>query len=73
MSTSAFQPYQRAILAFLARAKDEDDKIILWNGRLRWKSEFVVLKPLETGPIRGARANVLIFDEFPAFPIDSIS
>lgn len=67
----ALQPYQRGILAFLARAKDKDDRIILWNGRLRWKSEFAALKPLQVGPIRGHTTNLFIIDDLADFPLDT--
>ena len=71
MSAPTFQPYQRAILAFLARAKDENDRIILWNGRLRWKSEVdTTPKPLATGPLRGCTAHIIIIDELADFPLD---
>lgn len=64
MSAQTFQPYQRAILAFLARAKDENDRILLWNGRLRWKSEVdAAPKPRPTHPTRGHTAHTIIIDE----------
>ena len=55
MTPLDLQPYQHAILAFLSRAKGDDDKTTLWNGRLRWKSEMdTAPKPPPAAPIRGA-------------------
>lgn len=62
--SSALQPYQRAILAFLARAKDENDRIILWNGHLRWKSEVdAAPKPRQPSPTRSCTTHTIIIDE----------
>ncbi len=57
-------PYQQAILSFFARSKGPDDSIILFNGRLRWKSEFVQIKAEPpSGPLRGIRAHAMIIDD----------
>lgn len=66
------QSYQRAILAFLTRAKGDDDRITLWNGRLRWKSEMDTPPNLpQRAPIRGQSHDFIIIDEV-AFPLDSL-
>ena len=73
MRAPALQSYQRAILAFFDRRKDENDRVLLWNGHLRWKSEVdTAPKPPPAAPIRGFSANVLIIDEPADFPLDSL-
>lgn len=69
------QTYQRDILAFFALRKDHHDRIVLWNGHLRWKSEMGIppnpplVDPVQS--IRGHTANILIIDEIATFPLDS--
>ena len=63
-SSLSFQPCQRAILAFLSRAKDKNDRILLWNGRLRWKSEMEAEpKQQKAQSHRGRTAHTIIIDD----------
>lgn len=67
------QPYQRTILAFFDRCKDESDRTILCNGRLRWKSEVETTpKPLSAGSLRGLAYDFIFIDKPADFPLDSL-